>query len=65
MTGASGFIGRYVVEAAARRGYEVMALARDSYKSWARRHQIVAVNGDVRDPESIRSALRGCRSAST
>ncbi len=62
MTGSSGFIGRHVVEAAARRGYEVVALVRNGGNFRARRHRIVAVNGDVRDPESIRSALRGCRS---
>ena len=60
VTGASGFIGRHVVEAAVRRGYEVVALVRNISAYQAPRPSVVPAAGDVRDPESVRSALKGC-----
>ncbi len=60
MTGASGFIGRHVVAAAARRGYDVVALVRDRCAYGVPPRLVVVVEGDVRDPGSVRTALRGC-----
>ena len=60
ITGASGFIGRHVVETAVRQGYEVVALVRDTSTYRAPQRSVVPAAGDVRDPESVRSALKGC-----
>ena len=60
VTGASGFIGRHVVEAASRRGHEIVALVRNTRTYRAPRRSVVPVAGDVRDPESVRSAMKGC-----
>ena len=60
VTGASGFIGRHVVEAAALRGYEVVALVRNECTYRAPQQSVVVTTGDVRDPESVGSALSGC-----
>ena len=60
VTGASGFIGRHVVEVAARQGYEVVALVRNISTYRAPQQSVVPATGDVRDPESVRSALKDC-----
>ncbi len=60
ITGASGFIGRHVVDAASRRGYEVVVLVRDK-RTYRMPHPADLMEGDVRDPEAVRSALSGCR----
>ena len=61
VTGASGFIGRHVVNAAVERGYEVAALVRnrDAYGEPTR--QVVPIVGDVRGPRAVQYALKGCR----
>ena len=61
VTGASGFIGRHVVEAAARRGHEVVAFVRDKEAYRAGQGQVIAFEGDVRNPEAVSSALRDCQ----
>lgn len=60
VTGASGFIGRHVVDAAARRGYDVVALVRDPGAYRAPHHRVSVAVGDVRDAASIGAAVRGC-----
>lgn len=60
VTGASGFIGRHVVECAVQRGYEIVALVRSARGYGAPQRPVAVVEGDVRNPESVRSALRGC-----
>ena len=60
VTGASGFIGRHVVNSAVERGYEVAALVRDRVTFGEPPAQVVPIVGDVRDPEAVQSALRGC-----
>ena len=60
VTGASGFIGRHVVEIAARRGFEVVALVRNKRTYRAPQPSIAVIGGDVRDPESVSSALKDC-----
>ena len=60
VTGASGFVGRHVVSAAVERGYQVVALVRDKGVYGEPPPQVVPVEGDVRHPEAVRSALKGC-----
>jgi NAD dependent epimerase/dehydratase len=71
VTGADGFIGSHLVEHLVRSGRRVRAMALynafDS-RGWldhvdsAVAGQFEVVNGDVRDPSSMRSAVRGCGS---
>ena len=63
VTGSSGFIGRHVVDTAVRRGYEVVALVRSKQSYGKPPEQVTAVEGDVRDAEAVRSALKGCQAA--
>ena len=69
VTGAEGFIGSHLVEALVAQGRRVRAMA--LYNSFGRygwldtlppetRDQIELVMGDVRDPVSVREAMRGC-----
>ena len=61
VTGASGFIGRHIVEIAAGRGHEVIAFVRNKGEYRAPLEQVIPIEGDVRHPESVRSAVKGCR----
>ena len=57
--GASGDIGRHVVDEALARGHRVKAVSRDPARI-DRRHPHLTVNrGDILDPESIRSLIGG------
>jgi dTDP-glucose 4,6-dehydratase len=69
ITGADGFIGSHLTEAAVRAGYEVRAFVLyNSFGSWGwldhcdgevhGKFEIFA--GDVRDPHGVRTAMRGC-----
>ena len=69
VTGAEGFIGSHLVEALAGQGRQVRAMV--LYNSFGRhgwldtlpassRSNIEMVMGDVRDPFSVREAVRGC-----
>ncbi|WP_287963178.1 NAD-dependent 4,6-dehydratase LegB [Alcanivorax sp.] len=69
VTGADGFIGSHLVEALVRRGHEVRALVLyNSFGSWGwLDHCAPDVDGnfevfpgDVRDPNGMRKAMRGC-----
>ena len=60
VTGASGFIGRHVINSAVKRGYQVVALVRDLVSYGEPPRQVVVIEGDVRNPESVESALKGC-----
>lgn len=59
ITGASGFIGSHVVEAALERGYQVRILVRNDvqHPMWISRG-VEVFKGDVRDPEALRPFLR-------
>lgn len=62
VTGATGFVGAAVVRALLRTGVEVRVIARpgsDSTNLGAL--NVEKVPGDLRDKESLREALRGCR----
>ncbi len=58
VTGASGFIGWHVAKMLTEKGYRVRALCRPS--SQIRELDVERVLGDLRDPVSLRSAVRGC-----
>jgi dihydroflavonol-4-reductase len=62
VTGATGFVGAAVVRALIKAGVEVRVLARrDSDFSNLQQFKIDGVYGDLRDRESLRKALAGCR----
>ncbi len=59
VTGASGFIGRYVVERLAADGHEVSML--DLYEpDFDPPPRCTFLRGDIRDPEAMRRAVAGC-----
>lgn len=65
VTGGSGFIGRHVVERARNRGHEVVAFVRDGGAFEAQRvgaggDGVAVAVGDVRDPEAVGRAMKGC-----
>jgi NAD dependent epimerase/dehydratase len=69
ITGADGFIGSHLTEAAVRAGYDVRAFVLyNSFGSWGWldqcgadvRGQFEAFAGDVRDPNGVRTAMQGC-----
>ena len=49
-----------MVDAAVRRGYEVLALVRNKRSCGDSRDQVITVKGDVRDAAALRSAVKGC-----
>jgi dihydroflavonol-4-reductase len=62
VTGATGFVGAAVVRALVKTGVEVRVLARrDSDFSNLQQFKIDGAYGDLRDKESLRKALTGCR----
>lgn len=69
VTGADGFIGSHLVEALCDAGADVRAFVQyNSFGRWgwldtlpeSRRKAIDVVLGDIRDPGSVREAMRGC-----
>jgi dihydroflavonol-4-reductase len=62
VTGATGFVGGAVARALVRAGYEVRVLARpDADMKNLEGLPVERVVGDLRDPASLRAALKGCR----
>jgi dihydroflavonol-4-reductase len=62
VTGATGFVGGAVARALVRAGYEVRVLARpDADVKNLDGLPVERVSGDLRDPASLRAALKGCR----
>jgi uncharacterized protein YbjT (DUF2867 family) len=61
VTGATGTIGRHVVQQLAQRGANVRALVRDPAKADFPAG-VTAVQGDLLDPDSLRTALAGVSS---
>lgn len=69
VTGADGFIGSHLVEALVRKGASVRALVfYNSLNSWGWlddaapdvRGKFEVIAGDIRDPDFVRGAVRGC-----
>jgi len=69
VTGADGFIGSHLVEYLVRQGHDVRAFVLyNSFNSWGWldsvgddvRNGIEIFAGDIRDPNGVRTALRGC-----
>jgi len=69
VTGADGFIGSHLTEELVRRGHDVRAFVfYNSFNSWGWldhsprevRDGLDVFAGDIRDPNGVRQALRGC-----
>ncbi|MEL6635819.1 MAG: NAD-dependent 4,6-dehydratase LegB [Bacteroidota bacterium] len=69
VTGADGFIGSHLVETLVLQGYRVKAFCYyNSFNSWGwldtfprdLLDQIEVFTGDVRDPNGVRTAMKGC-----
>jgi dTDP-glucose 4,6-dehydratase len=69
VTGADGFIGSHLVESLVRRNYNVRAFVQyNSFNSWGWldrspreiREDLDVVAGDIRDPNGVRNAMKGC-----
>ena len=68
VTGADGFIGSHLTEELVKRGYDVKAFTYyNSFGTWgwldslprAIRDQIEIFQGDIRDPNGVRTAVKG------
>jgi 2-alkyl-3-oxoalkanoate reductase len=61
ITGASGFIGRYVVAAALRKGYDVRAVVRSPQQAlpWPSHPQLEVTHLDLRDTTHLSATLEG------
>ncbi len=68
VTGADGFIGSHLTESLLEKGYEVKAFSYyNSFNTWGwldtlpkeKLNQIDIFTGDIRDPNGVRTALRG------
>src|SRR3990167_5237833 len=69
ITGADGFIGSHLTEALVRAGYTVRAFVLyNSFNSWGWldrcaedvRGKFEVFAGDIRDPNGVRAAMKGC-----
>jgi dTDP-glucose 4,6-dehydratase len=69
ITGADGFIGSHLTEYLVRKGYAVRPFVLyNSFDSWGWldhsppdiRRELDIMTGDVRDPNGVRNAMRGC-----
>ena len=69
VTGAGGFIGSHLTELLVREGFDVRAFVHyNSLGSWGwidsfpeeEKKNIEGFSGDIRDPNGVRDALRGC-----
>ncbi len=59
VTGATGFVGRHLVEALLAEGAEVVALLRPTADATGLPEGVRVVRGDVTDPEAVREAVQG------
>lgn len=71
VTGADGFIGSHLTEALVRAGHEVRAFVLyNSFNSWGwldhcpadLKGKFEVFSGDIRDPNGVRTAMKGCDS---
>ena len=67
IAGASGYVGARLAPRLLDAGYHVRTLARTPAKiasqPWGRHPRLQIVSGDVLDPDSLQTALKGCQSA--
>ena len=59
LLGATGMVGRFIIQESLERGYDVRALARTPAKLDEYRGQITVIKGDALDPVVIRQLLSG------
>ncbi len=69
VTGAGGFIGSHLTELLVKKGFDVKAFVRYNGKNdwgWLEtsdvRNNIEVISGDIRDYDSVHSAMKGCES---
>lgn len=69
VTGAGGFIGSHLTELLVKQGFDVKVFVRYNGKNdwgWLEtsdvRNNIEVISGDIRDYDSVYSAMKGCRS---
>lgn len=61
LTGATGFLGRHLVELLAERGHRVRALVREGTDDWfLQARGVEVVRGELLDAESVGRAAAGC-----
>lgn len=69
VTGSEGFIGSHLTEALVRAGYDVRAFVLyNSFNSWGWldrcaddvKNKFEVFTGDIRDPNGVRTAMKGC-----
>ena len=69
ITGAAGFIGSHLTEALIKKGYKVRAFVHyNSFNRWGWldyidkdiKRRLDIFTGDIRDPNGVRRALKGC-----
>jgi nucleoside-diphosphate-sugar epimerase len=69
ITGADGFIGSHLTEKLVRDGYKVRAFVMyNSFNSWGwldqcsadLKKQFEVFSGDIRDPNGVKEAMKGC-----
>lgn len=69
VTGADGFIGSHLVETLVDKGYDVKAFVYyNSFNSWGwldtfpkeKLEKLEIFTGDIRDPNGVRTAIKGC-----
>lgn len=69
ITGANGFIGSHLIEELVKKGYQVKAFSHyNSFNSWGwldtlpkgLMNSVEVFCGDVRDPNGVREAMKGC-----
>lgn len=58
--GAAGGIGKYAVQHALKKGYEVNAFVRDSAKLTISHKDLNVIKGDINDFQSVKEAISGC-----
>ena len=57
--GATGSVGKQIVNQAIEQGHRVTAFGRDATKLTENRHQLLFVQGNILDPEAVERAIEG------
>ena len=59
LIGATGFVGKAVLEEAINRGHEVIAISRNPQSSGEQNEQVKRIKADVLKPEEVKKAVEG------